>query len=89
MLLAFGSNSGSFSVISSISEISSGFLFPLVDMVFLMDGGMSLEVAKVVIFFWGVFIFFDIIVDKFAEIGRLNGRFVVGNHASRTGTLTP
>ena len=88
MLLAFSGNSGSFSVITSISGISSGFLFPLVDMIF--DGwrnvigsveGCDLLLERLY--------FFDIIVDKFAGIGRFNGRFVVGNHASRTGTLTP
>ena len=32
--------------------------------------------------------FFDIIVENFTGIGELNDWFVVGNHASRTGTLT-
>ena len=33
--------------------------------------------------------FFDIIVKNVGGIGGLNGWFVVGNHDSRTSTLTP
>ena len=33
--------------------------------------------------------FFDFIVESFAGIGGLNNWFVVGNHARKTGTLTP
>ena len=57
MLFALGGNSGSFNVMISVSGRFSLILSSFVELVFSSDGGLLLEVSKVVVFFLTVFLF--------------------------------
>ena len=57
MLFALGGKSGSFSVMISIYGLCSLFLFSLNIVMFSLDGGMLLDVSKVVVYFLVVFSF--------------------------------
>ena len=57
MLFALGGKSRSFSVMISIYELCSLFLFSLNIVMFSLDGGMLLDVSKVVVYFLVVFYF--------------------------------
>ena len=57
VLFASGVNAGSFGVICSISGIFSSFFFPSNVVTFSVDGGILLEMSKVVVFFLNVFFF--------------------------------
>ena len=54
VLFALGGNSGFFNVMISISEHFSLFLSSFTELVFSSDGGLLLEVSKVVVFFFTV-----------------------------------
>ena len=88
VLFALGGKSGPISVMISISGFYSLFLFSFNVVVFLLDWEMLLGVSKAVVFFLAVFYPSTSSSKTSLESGGLNGWFVVGNYASRAGTLT-